>query len=107
VARLARIYPGAGRQRRALAAFYLAMEWGAAPGAHAAFMAAAGLVLIAALLHESHRLAFRDQLTGLPGRRALEERLRSLGANYVIAMATSTISSPSTTSTAMTSATRC
>jgi len=66
----------------ALAAFYLAMEWGARPGAHAAFMAAAGLVLIAALLHESHRLAFRDQLTR-PCRagRALEERLRSLGAN--------------------------
>ena len=71
----------------ALAAFYLAMEWGAAPGAHAAFMAAAGLVLLAALLHESHRLAFRDQLTGLPGRRALEERLRSLPSSYVIAMA--------------------
>jgi len=71
----------------ALAAFYLAMEWGAAPGAHAAFMAAAGVVLLAALLHESHRLAFRDQLTGLPSRRALEERLRSLPASYVIAMA--------------------
>jgi diguanylate cyclase (GGDEF)-like protein len=71
----------------ALAAFYLAMEWGAAPGAHAAFMTAAGLILMAALLHESHRLAFRDQLTGLPGRRALEERLRSLGDKYVIAMA--------------------
>jgi diguanylate cyclase (GGDEF)-like protein len=71
----------------ALAAFYLAMEWGASPDAHAAFMAAAGLILMAALLHESHRLAFRDQLTGLPGRRALEERLRSLGDKYVIAMA--------------------
>ncbi len=71
----------------ALAAFYLAMEWGAAPGAHAAFMAAAGVGLLAALLHESHRLAFRDQLTGLPSRRALEERLRSLPASYVIAMA--------------------
>jgi len=71
----------------ALAAFYLSMEWAGARGAHSAFMAAAGLVLLVALLHESHRLAFRDQLTGLPGRRALEERLRSLGANYVIAMA--------------------
>jgi diguanylate cyclase (GGDEF)-like protein len=71
----------------ALAAFYLAMEWGAAAGAHAAFMTAAGLVLLAALIHESHRLAFRDQLTGLPSRRALEERLRSLHARYVIAMA--------------------
>jgi len=71
----------------ALAAFYLAMEWGGSPGAHSAFMAAAGLVLLAALLHESHRLAFRDQLTGLASRRALEERLRSLGGDYTIAMA--------------------
>jgi len=71
----------------ALAAFYVAMEWGAAPGAHAAFIAAAGVILLAGVLHESHRLAFRDQLTGLPGRRALEERLRSLGSSYVIAMA--------------------
>ncbi len=71
----------------ALAAFYLAMEWAGARGAHAAFMAAAGLVLLAALLHESHRLAFRDQLTGLASRRALEERLRSLAGSYTIAMA--------------------
>jgi len=71
----------------ALAAFYLAMEWAGSAGAHAAFMAAAGLVLLAALLHESHRLAFRDQLTGLPGRRALEERLHSLAGSYTVAMA--------------------
>jgi diguanylate cyclase (GGDEF)-like protein len=45
------------------------------------------VILLAGVLHESHRLAFRDQLTGLPGRRALEERLRSLGSTYVIAMA--------------------
>jgi diguanylate cyclase (GGDEF)-like protein len=63
------------------------MEWAGSAGAHAAFMAAAGLVLFAALLHESHRLAFRDQLTGLPGRRALEERLRSLAGSYTVAMA--------------------
>ena len=31
-------------------------------------------------------MAFRDELTGLPGRRALEERLVALGPNYVIAM---------------------
>jgi diguanylate cyclase (GGDEF)-like protein len=49
-------------------------------------MSAAGLMLIVGLLQESHRLAFRDELTGLPGRRALDERLRTLGAQYVIAM---------------------
>ena len=70
----------------ALAAFFLAVEWATAPGAYALFMSAGGIVLIVALLQESHQLAFRDQLTGLPGRRALDERLRSLGARYVIGM---------------------
>jgi diguanylate cyclase (GGDEF)-like protein len=70
----------------ALAAFFIAVEWVDSPGTYAAFMSAAGLILALALLQESHRLAFRDQLTGLPGRRALEERLRSLGERYAIAM---------------------
>ena len=70
----------------ALAAFYIAMEWMEMRGVHSAFMAAAGAILLVALLEESHRLAFRDTLTGLPGRRALEERLRSLGGRYTIAM---------------------
>ena len=70
----------------ALAAFYIASEWTALAGVHAAFMSAAGAILIVALLEESHRLAFRDTLTGLPGRRALEERLRGLRGRYAIAM---------------------
>ena len=70
----------------AIAAFFIAAEWAASPGAYALFMAASGIVLIVALLQESHHLAFRDQLTGLPGRRALDERLRSLGERYAIGM---------------------
>jgi len=70
----------------ALVAFYIAAEWAGAQGVHAAFITAAGAILVVSLLEESHRLAFRDTLTGLPGRRALEERLRSLGARYAIAM---------------------
>lgn len=70
----------------ALAAFFIAAIWVHVPGVHSAFMSAAGVILIIALLAESHRLAFRDPLTGLPGRRALEERLRSLGGRYAIAM---------------------
>jgi diguanylate cyclase (GGDEF)-like protein len=69
----------------ALAAFYIAAEW-IGTGVDSAFMSAAGVILIVSLLEESHRLAFRDTLTGLPGRRALEERLRSLGGRYTIAM---------------------
>ena len=70
----------------ALVGFYVAAEWIAVPGVYAAFMAAAGVIMIVSLLAESHRLAFRDTLTGLPGRRALEERLRSLGGRFAIAM---------------------
>ena len=70
----------------ALAAFFIASIWVQTPAVHSAFMSAAGVILIIALLAESHRLAFRDTLTGLPGRRALEERLRSLGGRFVIAM---------------------
>src|SRR5947207_8561139 len=70
----------------ALAAFFIAAENAGAPASYTAFMTAAGIILIAALLQESHQLAFRDSLTGLPGRRALEERLRALGGHYAIAM---------------------
>jgi len=45
------------------------------------------LALVAAVAHEAYQMAFRDELTGLPGRRALNERLQRLGRNYVIAMA--------------------
>src|SRR5262249_31993827 len=52
----------------------------------AAFMSASGAILVMALLQESHRMAFRDELTGLPSRRALEERLTGLGPVHAIAM---------------------
>jgi len=70
----------------ALAAFFIACEWERLPNVSAAFMFAAGAILIVASLQESHRLAFRDELTGLPGRRALDERLRALPGRYAIAM---------------------
>lgn len=71
----------------ALVAFFAACEWAAAPRAFGAFMSGAGVILLVAVLQESHRLAYRDELTGLPSRRALEERLSELGPTYVIAMA--------------------
>jgi diguanylate cyclase (GGDEF)-like protein len=45
------------------------------------------LMLVAAVAHEAYQMAFDDELTGLPGRRALNERLQCLGSSYVIAMA--------------------
>ncbi len=73
-------------QAGALLAFFIACEWVDAPGAFGAFMTAAGAILLVSLLQESHRLAFSDELTGLPSRRALEERLHGLGPVHAIAM---------------------
>src|SRR5437773_8414660 len=70
----------------ALVAFFIGCEWERLPGAFGMFMSAAGVILLAAVLQESHRLAFRDELTNLPSRRALEERLSGLGPTYTTAM---------------------
>lgn len=71
----------------ALAGFFIACEWVARPGVFAAFLCAAGAILVVAVLQAAHRMAFNDELTGLPGRRALQEALAALGPRYVIAMA--------------------
>lgn len=44
------------------------------------------LNLACAVAHEAYQMAFRDELTGLPGRRALNERFERLGQQYVLAM---------------------
>lgn len=69
-----------------LASFFIACEWAPTRGAFGVFMSAAGIVLVVALMQESHRMAFGDELTGLPARRALEEALAGLGPSYAIAM---------------------
>ncbi len=60
----------------------------AAPSPHASTLAftAAQLVLLLGLVEDSYRLAYHDELTGLPGRRALEEALPTLVGDYTIAM---------------------
>jgi len=45
-----------------------------------------GLGGMIALLETSHALAYRDDLTGLPGRRALNEQLVRLPRSYLVAM---------------------
>src|SRR5258706_2092593 len=70
----------------ALVAFAMGCELGEVPRAFGVCMSAAGVILLVAVLQESHRLAFRDELTNLPSRRALEERLTGLGPTYAIAM---------------------
>jgi diguanylate cyclase (GGDEF)-like protein len=81
------VSPIAAGQAGALAAFFIACEWAGNEAAFGVFTAAAGAILLVAMLQESHRLAFNDELTGLPGRRALQEAMAGLGPRYVLAMA--------------------
>jgi diguanylate cyclase (GGDEF)-like protein len=57
---------------------------------HAAFVpimvTSCGLMVALAIVMDSHNMAYRDELTGLPSRRALNQRLLSLGRRYSIAM---------------------
>lgn len=56
------------------------------PGMFAVFVAAGALILAIGVLQDTFRMAFRDELTGLPSRRAWNERLAGLGRRYSIAM---------------------
>jgi diguanylate cyclase (GGDEF)-like protein len=71
----------------ALVAFFVGCEWARNETVFGVFTAAAGAILVVAMLQESHRLAFNDELTGLPGRRALMEAMAGLGPRYTVAMA--------------------
>lgn len=50
------------------------------------FSLLSSLIAISALVHDAYRMAYVDTLTGIPGRRALEERFLHLGSHYLIAM---------------------
>lgn len=52
----------------------------------AVYCGMSALILAVAVMKDAYRLAFRDELTGLPSRRALNERMMSLGNHYTIAM---------------------
>jgi diguanylate cyclase (GGDEF)-like protein len=50
------------------------------------YFIAAGLILIVTAVEASFSMAYIDELTGLPGRRSLNETLLNLGKMYAIAM---------------------
>jgi len=70
----------------ALVAFALACHSVHEAPLFAVYVGAAAGALAVAVLQDTFRLAFRDELTGLPSRRALNERMLALGNHYVIAM---------------------
>lgn len=49
-------------------------------------LSGSALALLLSMVETSHALAYKDELTGLPGRRALREEFLKLGGDYCIAM---------------------
>jgi diguanylate cyclase (GGDEF)-like protein len=70
----------------AIVAFTVAAHVPSAPVTFSIFTMAAELMVTIAVLQDSFRMAFRDELTGIPSRRALNERMAGLGTHYTIAM---------------------
>ena len=54
--------------------------------AAALMFALSGLFLVAVVIQASYSMAYLDELTGLPSRRALKEEMLKLGGKYAIAM---------------------
>lgn len=56
------------------------------PLAMPVYFSIAGIILLTAVIQDSYKMAFMDELTGLPSRRALRHELMKLSGKYVIAM---------------------
>jgi diguanylate cyclase (GGDEF)-like protein len=67
-------------------AFGLAAHGITRPAMFEVFLGAAELILVIAVLQHARRMVYRDELTRLPGRRALNERLAGLSGDYTVAM---------------------
>ena len=70
----------------ALASVFLGLYEIDRPNALLFYFGAAGLVLVLAVLEHGYEIAYRDELTGLPGRRAFTNAIGHLGGTYAIAM---------------------
>ena len=70
----------------ALVAAFLGVSGKHLPPSPMVYFSAAGLILITMAIETSFSMAYTDELTGLPGRRRLNETLINLGRKYAIAM---------------------
>jgi diguanylate cyclase (GGDEF)-like protein len=70
----------------AIVATFIAIAADSPEPAMMIFFSAAGLMLIVTNIEASFSLAYMDDLTGLPGRRSLNQSLGELGKKYAIAM---------------------
>ncbi len=62
------------------------LHFGAGEGSLNVFSGAALLMCLYAIMQETWRMAYLDELTGLPGRRALSEKFKRIGGSYTVAM---------------------
>ncbi len=69
-----------------LVAALVMILWFDRPLISALFVSAALLVLAVAVIQSSYSMAFIDELTEIPGRRALYSKLNTLGRTYTVAM---------------------
>ncbi len=70
----------------ALIAAFLCLTWKATGPGQEIWIATSGLVLVVAVVEASYMMAYRDGLTELPGRRALNEALPRLSGQFTVAM---------------------
>jgi diguanylate cyclase (GGDEF)-like protein len=70
----------------ALAACFLSLRFGGVGRIPAAYSATAAFILAASIVETSYLLAYHDELTTLPSRRAFHDALRRLAPPYAIAM---------------------
>ncbi len=70
----------------ALLATFLAFQVGAVGPAATAYLATAGLILISSIIENSYFLAYHDELTSLPARRAFNNALLRLEEPYAVAV---------------------
>jgi len=70
----------------ALIAVFAALSWPSAGSGQEIWLGTAGLILVIAVIEASYMMAYRDGLTELPGRRALNEALPRLSGQFTVAM---------------------
>ncbi len=70
----------------ALLAILVALVNGANSDAFILYSSVAGVILAVAVVETSYAMAFRDELTGLPGRRALWQELDAAGRSFAVGM---------------------
>ena len=70
----------------ALVATFLGISAGGPEPSYIIYFSAAGIILVVTSIEASFSMAYVDELTGLPGRRSLDQALINLGRRYSIAM---------------------